>query len=158
MEKIVKKNCIPFTFCPDRKGAKYSLDNGKTYKNGGEFSEIIAKGNNGFIATKDGNTPFDKGNDIPEIACSIKSSKATLTSTILGENYAESKQNYFDKTAAKKWWWATFDGEYITVYQMNKQEFADFMDMFAGYEKSRKVIRFKTTSRKMIEWLDSHSV
>ena len=145
---------LNYEYHADRKGAKYTLD-GVHFMNGGDFSELSDKFARGIDdISKDANTPFDKGSDIEELEISVKSSKATLTSTALGESYDEIKTNYFQRVHSKSWDWVVIIEDEITIYNMNKAEFAEFMDTWATYCKDRKVIRFKATSTKMIKWLE----
>ena len=77
---------INYIYDARRKGAKYSFDGGQTWKNNGEAVEIVLKWALGLEATKDGNTPFDKGSDIEEYKASVKSPKFTLTTCNIGND------------------------------------------------------------------------
>ena len=155
MIKLTKStNNFNYIYDSNRKGAKYSFD-GVHWFNNGELSESGAKYvHNISDTTKDANTPFDKGSDIQELSISVKSSKATLTSVVLGNSYNEIKANYFQRVHSTSWDWVVVLEDEITVYNMDKAEFAEFMDAWASYCKDRKVIRFKATSTKMIKWLE----
>lgn len=146
---------LKYAFNPEHKGAPYTLD-GIHYMNGGDFAEIVTKSVLGYKAEKDGNTPFDKGSDIEEIQTSVKSSKATLTSTVLGNDYDTIKTEYFKRVHSTAWIYTVLIDDKAILYRMNKEEFSLFMDCFSSYASDRKVIRFKSTSGKMITWLDKH--
>lgn len=153
MFKNIYRININYTYNASHKGAPYTLD-GVKYINNGELHEIVTKGVLGFSAEKDANTSFDKGSDIPELSASVKSGKATLTSTVLGNDYTSVKSNYFKLVHSTLWIFSIIIDENINLYFMNKEEFSLFMDSFSYYDKTRKVIRFKNTSGKMINWLD----
>lgn len=153
MFKHVYKINISYMYDANHKGAPYTLD-GKKHFNTGDLHEIVTKSVLGFSAEKDANTSFDKGSDIPELFASIKSGKATLTSTVLGNDYISVKDNYFKRVHSKLWIFAIIIDENINLYFMDKKDFALFMDNFSYFDKSRKVIRFKSASGKMITWLD----
>lgn len=155
MKKQVYEISLPYTFDPTHKGAPYTFDNGAHWCNHGDFIEIMVKYHMGFKAGKDGNTPYDKGSDIEEIRASVKSSRATLVNKKLGNDMAESLHTYFTNVHSNKWFFGhDIDGE-LHVYTMNAEEFNAFCNAFAGYDKSREVVRFKSTTGKMIHWLEN---
>ncbi len=86
MDKMVLEIKRNYIYDADRKGAKYSIDGGNKWLNGGEFNEAIFNDCLGFECAKDANTPFDVGSDIEELHMSVKSSKATLCNEILGKD------------------------------------------------------------------------
>lgn len=153
MNRIERQIDFGYIFDPTHKGAPYSFD-GVHWLNNGEFLEPCTKWLFGYEMKKDANTPFDKGSDIPEINASVKSSKATLTSVKLGSTFEEIKRNYFERVHSTLWIYATMIEDKIVVYLMNKDEFAEFMDCFGTYCTDRQVIRFKSTSGKMIKWFE----
>lgn len=155
MKKQVYEISLPYTFNPAHKGAPYTFDNGAHWCNHGDFIEIMVKYHMGFKAGKDGNTPYDKGSDIEEIRASVKSSKCTLVNKKLGNDMAESLHTYFTNVHSNKWFFGhDIDGE-LHIYMMNDTEFNTFCNAFARYDKSREVVRFKSTTGKMIHWLEN---
>lgn len=144
---------IGYAYKPEHKGAPYTID-GEKFINGGEFAEIVTKAVLGYTAEKDANTPFDKGSDIEELCASVKSSKATLTSAVLGSDYDTIKRVYFERVHSTAWIYTVIIEDTAILYRMDKKEFAVFMDNFGYYAKERQTIRFKATSGKMIAWLD----
>ena len=142
-----------YTFDPAHKGAHYTFD-GVKFCNFGEFAEVMLKACMGFESKKDANTPYDKGSDIPELSASVKSSKATLVNKPLGQDFESFKRTYFESVHSTTFIWVSVHGEELTAYLMNKSEFSTFVDTFAGFDNSRKVIRFKTESGAMIRWLE----
>lgn len=154
MRKAILLHGLTYTYDGNRKGAKYTFDNGEHWKNGGEATEICLKGGLGFTPTKDGNTPFDVGSDIEPLQMSVKSSKATLTSIILGYDFDSILKCYFERTASNQWAWGILIDDTITAYIMNAQEFERFTREWASYDDNRKVIKYKATSGKMIKWLE----
>lgn len=154
MLKMKKTVALAYTIDKNHKGAPYTFD-GIHYMNNGEFSEAELKACLGLKAKKDANTPYNLGSDIPEYSASVKSSKATLTSARIGNDYITIKNTYFENTASTCWIWVSINGDELTSYTMSKNEFSDFMDAWALFQKDRQVIRFKTESKKMLEWLEA---
>ena len=153
MTKTEYKINFSFTHDATHKGAPYTLD-GEHFMNGGEFAEVADKLVKGFGSTKDANTPFDKGSDIPETETSVKSSRATLTSTQIGYDFESIKRCYFARVHSTNWDYVVIVDDTVTVYNMNAEEFEAFLDNWATYCKDRNVIRFKSTSVKMLQWLE----
>lgn len=147
---------IPFAYryAPEHKGAPYTID-GEHYMNAGELCETAIKAALGFDARKDASTPFDAGSDIPELHASVKSSKATLTGIKLGATMDEILGNYFKRVASTLWIWVVLIDETVTAYEMNREEFESFTREFARVE--REVVRYKTSSSKMIQWLEERA-
>ena len=152
MKKIISTNLKAYTFDNERRGAKYSFD-GEHFNNNGEFSEAQLKHVLGFEAVKDANTAFDEGSDIEELQMSVKSSKASLTSEILGKDLETSLNTYFERTASNQWSWVIIMDGTLTAYVMDANEFREFTQIWANYSE-RKVIRYKATSGKMIKWFE----
>lgn len=142
-----------FQFDPTRKGAKYSLD-GEHWLNNGEFAEVADKAVKGYDLNKDANTAYDMGSDIEQTSTSVKSGKATLTSKVLGESKEEVIKTYFSNVHSTNWDWVILLDESVIIYNMNAEEFKEFIEEWASYDAIRKVIRFKTTSSKMVRWLE----
>ena len=153
MKKFVYTVCKSYTFDPAHKGAPYTFD-GLRYVNGGEWKEVEFKAALGYAAVKDANGRYDMTDDVPEIGASVKSSKATLVNKVLGESFTEVKAVYMATVHSTKWVWVSIHDEELTAYYMDKAEFSRFLDAWAGFDKDRKVIRFKAESNKMLQWLD----
>lgn len=85
---------------------------------------------------------------------SVKSSKATLCSEKLGDSMEQVLRQYFKRTASLCWCWTVIIDEAVICYIMNAIEFREFTRVWASYEPTRGVIRYKATSGKMIEWLE----
>ena len=135
------------------KGAHYSLD-GEHWMNNGEFAEVADKIVKGFGSTKDANTAFDKGSDIPQTQTSVKSGKATVTTVKLGNDFQSFKRAYFSRVHSTNWDYVVVLDDSIIVYNMNAVEFESFLDEWATFQKDRQTIRIKATSAKMLAWLD----
>lgn len=142
-----------YEYDADRKGAHYTLD-GEHFMNGGEFAEIADKMVKGLGSTKDANTPFDAGSDIPETDTSVKSSKATLTTKQIGYDFESIKRCYFERVHSTNWDYVIIIDNTVVIYNMNASEFESFLDSWASYSKDRNTIRINATSGKMIRWLD----
>jgi len=153
MKKTVYRIRFSYQFDAMHKGAPYSFD-GEHWMNSGEFLEVADKLCKGFGSTKDANTPFDKGSDIPETETSVKSGKATLTSVKLGYDFESVKRHYFARVHSTNWDFVVLVDDTIVVYNMNKAEFESFVDAWSYFASDRQVIRFKAVSGKMMHWLE----
>ena len=145
---------IDYIFDASRKGAKYSFDGGRTWKNNGEAVEIILKWALGLEASKDANTPFDKGSDIEEYKASVKSPKFTLTTCNIGNNKEDIIREYFKRTASKQTVYGYIAGEEIITYWMDMEEFKEYLDEFGYYDNHSGYVRGKALSNKMINWFE----
>ena len=153
--KMISKIKVSYTYDATRKGAKYSINGGENWLNGGEFAEIAAKAAHGLNATKDANTRFDEGSDVPEFHASVKSSKASLTNMKLADSFDASVAAYFEQTASSEFWYVSIIDELATIYKMNAKTFERFLRKFAKLNE-RGVIRIGATSSKMLAWLDTN--
>lgn len=152
MKKAVFTNLKSYQFDAARRGAKYSLD-GIHWMNGGELSEAELKYCMGYECAKDANTAFDAGSDLEELHMSIKSSKATLTSEILGKDMETSLDCYFARVASTCWAWVILMDGTLTAYIMDADEFRTFTTTWGAYNNEGR-IRYKATSGKMISWFE----
>lgn len=154
--KVMGKVNLSYVYDAARKGAKYSINGGKSWLNAGEFMEAVAKAMHGLDAGKDANTRFDEGSDVPEFHASVKSSKASLTNCKLADDFEGSVRAYFEQVASSEFWYVTMVDELATIYKMNAKTFERFIRKFAKLN-DRGVIRFATTSAKMLAWLDTNA-
>lgn len=155
MKREEYKINIPYSYNPNIARVPYNI-NGKNC-NIGEAVEIFTKAVLGFSASKDANTSFDKGSDIEEINASVKSGKATLVNSVLGNDFHSIKSEYFKRVHSTLWIFGVIINDNIILYSMHKKEFELFLDTFGYYDKSRQVIRIKGISGKMLQWLDKKS-
>ena len=157
MKATLYRAKVPYIYDPAHKGAPYSLNGGENWTNFGELSEAQIKAAHGFAAIKDACGSYDKTDDIPELNASVKSSKATLVNKVLGYDFESIKRHYFATVHSTMWIWVSLHGEELTAYYMNAAEFESFIDLWAYFDKDRKVIRFKAESGKMLRWLDERA-
>lgn len=155
MYKTYHSISVPYTFDPNRPNAKYTLD-GVHFMNAGQFLQIQLIANLYNRIDRPDNKNFSEDSDIPELCESVKSSKATLVNTFLGNDTETHLQNFFAKVASTQFSWLILIDETIVRYVMDKKEFETFVRNWSKFDESRKVIRFKTTSTKMIQWLESN--
>jgi len=153
--KMTRKINLSYAYDAARKGAKYTFD-GKCWMNGGEFMEAVAKALHGLDPRKDANTRFDEGSDVPEYNASVKSSKASLTSMKLADDFDGSVRAYFEQVASSEFWYVTIADELVTIYKMNATKFERFLRKFSKLNE-RGVIRIAATSSKMLAWLDANA-
>lgn len=151
MRKTVYDMTISYKFNAEHKGAPYTFD-GIHYMNAGEFKEAVRKAVAGLECKKDANTPFDEGSDIEETNTSVKSSGATI-SPIKGESVEEVMTEYFERVHSDNWDYVTVVDERVIVYNMNANEFKEFVNRF-GRMNDRKVVRLMKESSKMIKWFE----
>lgn len=154
--KYMKAMNLSYTYDATRKGAKYSINGGKSWLNGGEFAEAAAKAAHGLDAAKNANTRFNEGSDVPEFHASVKSSKASLTNMKLADDFDGSIRAYFEQVASSEFWYVTIIDELVTVYKMNATKFERFLRKFSKLNE-RGVIRIAATSSKMLAWLDANA-
>lgn len=101
--------------------------------------------------------PFDKGSDIPEYRLSVKSYHFTLASDLQGSNYEEMKADFFARCHSV---WFAYVTRSQLVYIMNRNQFAEFLDLFHELDRSsasnggKVVIRGKREPKAMLQWLD----
>ena len=153
MKKAVYAINVSYTFDATRKGAKYTFD-GTHYMNAGEWKEAIAKAALGYMAHKDANTAYHMGDDIPELNASVKSSKASLTNMVLADTFEESIRTYFANVHSNLFIWVEIVDEEVVLYMMTADEFETFIRKFSALNE-RGVIRFKASSAKLVNFLES---
>ena len=151
MKKTTYTLNVNYQFVAEHKGAPYTFD-GQHFMNAGEFKEAIRKAAAGLECKKDANTPFDKGSDIEEYNTSVKSSGATI-SPIKGDTLEGIMTEYFERVYSDNWDYVTLVDEEVIVYNMEKEEFMEFVREF-GRINTRKVVRLIKESGRMIRWLE----
>ena len=154
--KMTREINLSYAYDAARKGAKYSINGGKSWLNSGEFAEAAAKAVHGLDAAKDANTRFNEGSDVPEFHASVKSSKASLTNMKLANSFEASLTAYFEQVASSEFWYVTIADELVTIYKMNATKFERFLRKFSKLNE-RGVIRIAATSSKMLAWLDANA-
>lgn len=149
MNKSIYFNTLKYTFNADHKGAPFTID-GDHFMNAGEFAEVALKACKGYEPIKDKNTKFNEVSDIEQTKTSVKSSGATLTSVKLGADFDIVLKKFFEMSASTNYSYVTIIEDIVTEYNMNANEFKEFVENWASYQNDRQVIRFKKTSGKMI--------
>lgn len=157
MKKVEYTNIMSYIFDADRRGSKYSMDGGETYKNHGEFCESIVKFHRGLEYLVNPTTKWNEGSDIESLNASVKSSNATLAS-IYGNTPQQILDVYFNDVHSTLWIFVVDIDNEITEYHMNKEEFKEFMDFWGEFATASgshlKKMRIKKVSGKMIKWLE----
>lgn len=152
MLKKTFRNVIGFSYDEKHSGNHYLYDG--RYYNAGDLAEIAVKKGLGLPATKDANNRYDVASDLPKYNASVKSSKATLTSAKLANDFDGTLEVYFKNVKASLWVWVERNGADFRTYWMSRKEFTEFTKLFARWDKNRGVIRFKTTNKEMVRWLE----
>ena len=106
--------------------------------------------------------PFDKDSDLPEMNMSIKSNGFSLASgkSNRGNTLEEKLDDFFARVHSTQFAYVTLTHE---VFIMNADEFRSFLNTFGTltYESEKNggypKVRARKESKKMIEWLISHS-
>ena len=141
----------------NHKRAPYSLDN-IHWMNGGELAEVLDKLSKGYKPTKDANGRWDETSDIVETRTSCKSYRFGLNNECLGDTYEEVKTEYFKRVHSVQWDYIIIEDNTLTVYTMNKAEFAEYLDNFHIFERGRiRGVRSKKAIAEMIEWLEARA-
>lgn len=153
MTKTTATMPINYYYNAEKKSAHYLIEGETTYKNGGEFAEIVCKAIRGFEAVKDANTKFDKGSDIEETSTSIKSNGCGLTDEKLADNKEDFLKIYFERVHSTNVDYVIIDEDVVNIYNMNMKEFKEFTNEFAKWDTYSKKVRIKTTL-KMRNWFE----
>lgn len=153
MTKTTAMMPINYFYNTEKKSAHYLIEGETTYKNGGEFAEIVCKAVRGFKAVKDANTKFDKGSDIEETSTSIKSNGCGLTDEKLADNKEDFLRIYFERVHSTNVDYVIIDEDTVNIYNMDMNEFKEFTNEFAKWDTYSKKVRIKTTL-KMRNWFE----
>ena len=137
MKKYEYANTMNYIFDNERRGSKYSMDNGETFKNHGEFLESVAKFHRGLEYLVNPATSYDTGSDIEEINASVKSSNASLA-CIYGNTKEQIIEEYFKNVHSTLWIFMVDIDEQITEYHMNAEEFKEFLEEWATTAVEKK--------------------
>lgn len=157
MKKYEYTNTMEYIFDNSRRGSKYSMDNGNSFKNHGEFLESVAKFHRGLEYLVNPATSYDTGSDIEEMNASVKSSNASLA-CIYGNTKEQIIEEYFRNVHSTLWIYMIDIDEQIIEYHMNAKEFKEFLNEWAttATESGSHLtkVRIKKTSSKMVKWLE----
>lgn len=157
MKKYEYTNTMEYIFDNSRRGSKYSIDNGESFKNHGEFLESVAKFHRGLEYLVNPATSYDTGSDIEEMNASVKSSNASLA-CIYGNSKEQIIEEYFKNVHSTLWIFMIDVDEQIIEYHMNAEEFKIFLKEWANtaVESGSHLtkVRIKKVSGKMVKWLE----
>lgn len=141
-----------FIFDATRAGAKYlfydELDELEKWGNCGEFDEVELKWAKGYKAHKDPNGSYMDGSDIEETHTSVKGWGFTLASGLNGATFEECLDVFKAHVASTNFSFTWRENDERVEYNMNMDEFEQFLYRFASYDKSRKTIRGPKHSMK----------
>lgn len=144
-----------------RKGAKYhyydTLKNEYKYGNAGDFFEVALAWGKGLDAHKDPNGSYDTGSDLEEFGTSVKSWAFTLA-TIKAASFEETLDIYWKNVKSWNWSFGWIENNELVEYNMNADEFNEFLYRFCKYDKYSKAVRGpKFSNKKRLEveaWLE----
>lgn len=155
MKRLTFENTLYYTFDGARKGAKYSLD-GVHYMNHGEFCECLAKHVLGYVASKDANTRFDMGEDIPELNASVKSWNCGLTDMRLSNDRDEYLAKFFAMSnPSTTYIWVDDYADMVDLYFMDYEEFKAFTYEIGTWDSYCSKIRFKLSRKKIVQYFEA---
>lgn len=149
MKKMLIKYNVKVLYDPLRPKAHYSLD-GVHWMNAGELAECLLKAGFGLEPRKDASTRYDVEDDIPTLNASVKAHKFSLCNVVLGETREETIEKFFATVHANKFYYVAnetekrMNGE-LEVYEMSKDEFREFVELFGAWEEGRKIVRGNVT-------------
>ena len=157
MKRIEYTNTMSYIYDSERRGSKYSIDGGNTFKNHGEYLESVAKFHRGLEYLVNPATSYDTGSDIEEMNASVKSSNASLA-CIYGNTKEQIIEEYFENVHSTLWIFMVDVDEQIIEYHMNAEEFRKFLEEWAttAVESGTHLtkVRIKKVSGKMLHWLE----
>lgn len=159
MKRYEYTNTMNYIYDGTKRGSKYSMDGGKSFKNHGEFLESVAKFHRGLEYLVNPATSYDTGSDIESMNASVKSSNASLA-CLYGNSFEQIIDTYFENVHSTLWIFMINIDEQIIEYHMNAKEFRTFLETWAGtaVESGSHLtkVRIKKTSGKMIAWLEEN--
>ncbi len=155
---------LDYFFDNMRKGAKYNyfddVAGERKFGNAGDIVEVALSWSLGFGAHKDPNGSYDTGSDIEENHTSVKSWYFTLA-PIKGDTFEEIVKTYWENVASTNFSFAWIEGQELIEYNMNADEFNQFLYRFGTYKKSDRVVRGpRLTNSRRIEvekWLEARA-
>lgn len=156
MFKFEYVNEMSYMYDAAHKGAPYTMDGGKSWKNAGEWKESICKAHRGLDYMVNPATSWCDGSDIESEHASVKSSGASLA-CLYGFDFQNILDTYFQNVASTIWYWVEVHDETVIEYHMDSTEFRAFLEAWAKLEKvagGQYKVRMKKTSGKMLDWLD----
>ena len=128
----------------------------RTYKNHGQHCEqMLAYTITGEIRKHDSKR-FDVDSDIPEIKCSVKSARFTLSQRANGETKEEQIDDFFARSASKRYAYVTKDYKAV---MMEKEEFKEFLIRFCSITTASqkcggmKVLKMRSESKAVRAYL-----
>ena len=128
----------------------------RTYKNHGQHCEqMLAYTITGEIRKHDSKR-FDVDSDIPEIKCSVKSARFTLSQRVNGETKEEQIADFFARSASERYAYVTKDYKAV---MMEKEEFKEFLIRFCSITTASqkcggmKVLKMRSESRAVRAYL-----
>ena len=141
-----------YLFDSARAGAKYhyfdEVEEAMKWGNCGDFDEIELKWCYGLPAHKDPNGSYADGSDIEETHTSVKGWNFTLASAIKADSFEEVLDIFKKNVASSNFSFTWREGDERVEYNMNMDEFEQFLYRFASYAKDRKTIRGPKLSMK----------
>lgn len=154
MEKLTFTNNLTYTYDATRKNNKYKIRD--TWYNHGDYCEMLAKSVLGLEVKKDGNTAFDKGDDIPEYHASVKSWNCGLTECKdMPKNPKDFMRDFWERDHSETFIWVYDYADMVDLWFMDRLEFMEFVNNFASWDNYCVKYRIKICNNKINAWLES---
>ena len=155
---------LNYSYDSQRKGAKYryydTVLNEYKFGNAGDIAEVALSWALGYGAHKDPNGRDDESSDIEETHTSVKSWYFTLA-PIKAETFEAIVDTYWTNVVSTNFSFVWIEGEELVEYNMNADEFNQFLYRFAKYKKSDRVVRGPRLSNKrrqeVEKWLEARA-
>ena len=146
--------------------AQYHIEGASGNCNHGNLLESMVKYHRGLEYLVNPNTDGMNGYDIPEEKIEVKSSACGLGRAIGERDFSVSQQIkfYFQHAEReKRWMYVVYNHKtnMVTEYIMNKSEFGAFLHVALRSKQHKQSngksinVRFKSTTKKQIAWLES---
>lgn len=167
MKKVSYINEMPYTLS-GKKGAPFHIEGAQGNCNRGMLKESIVKFHLGLEYLTNPSTSGMVGYDIPELHAEVKSEAAGLGRDIGEIDWTQSQKIKFyfqNAPKGKTWIWVEFNEktQEVNEYHMNKSEFGKFITISLRKKQHKQSngkgvnVRFKYTTREMLNWLESQA-
>ena len=164
MKKRVYVHHVPLLYHADRPRSPWTMD-GVHHMNDGNLIECECSDCYGYGFRYDTKAvPFDIGSDIEDLRISVKSNGCSLACV-----YRESKETakaeiiaeYFDRVHSRLWAYGIREEKQTVFYEMEREEFKLFVEMFGGLSRESGKTYYKIkirTTQKMVSWLEDRAL
>lgn len=155
MRKTTHENTLTYTYDPTRQSRGKYLVNGK-WLNHGDYAEILCKHCLGYEATKDANTRYDKGHDIPELSASVKSWQCGLTTKKdMPKERMAFLEEFMKNDPSEMFIFVADVAEEVNLYYLDRAEMLDFITTLWKWDNYCNNWRVTTSTAKIFNYFES---